>query len=101
MGQTIIGTFPTRRAVELTVEHLVQDYGLERTDIMIEPVGSSNTAGTHAAGADVESGHDGIDTAGEPALEGAIEVSVDMNDDEIDAVMKAFGDAGATAVRTR
>lgn len=101
MGQTIIGTFPSRRAVELAVEHLVQDYGLERTDIFIEPAGTRNSAGSEAAGADVESGHDGMEKQGNPELAGEIEVSVDMNHDEIEAVTAAFTDAGATSVRTR
>lgn len=101
MGKTIVGTFPTRREVELAVEHLVQDYGLDRTDIFIQPQGGENSAGVSPTGADVESGHPGIEKHGDPALGGAIEVSVDMNEDETDAVMASFRDAGALDVTTR
>ena len=101
MGKTIVGTFPTRREVELAVEHLVQDYGLDRSDIYIQPKGSENSAGVTPTGADVESGHPGMEKHGDPAIGGALEVSVDMNEDETDAVMTSFRDAGATDVITR
>ncbi len=57
MTKTIKGTFPTRREVEIAVEHLVQDYGLDRTVISIEPASADNSAGTSVSGADAESGH--------------------------------------------
>ena len=99
MGTTIKGTFPTRREVEIAVEHLVQDYGLERTDIFIETLSSSNSAGTSVTGADAESGHPGVNTDPEgAAYNGALLVSVDMNEDERDAVERAFKDAGAIDV---
>ena len=101
MGKTIVGTFPTRREVELAVEHLVQDYGIDRSDVFIQPHGGDNSAGVAATGADVESGHPGVEKHGDPALAGALEVSVDMNEDETDAVMASFRDAGATDVQTR
>jgi hypothetical protein len=78
-----------------------QDYGLDRSDIYIQPKGSENSAGVTPTGADVESGHPGMEKHGDPALGGALEVSVDMNEDETDAVMTSFRDAGATDVITR
>ncbi|AUW57358.1 hypothetical protein C1T17_03850 [Sphingobium sp. SCG-1] len=102
MGKTIIGTFPTRREVEIAVEHLVQDYGLDRSDIFIEPVADQNSAGENVTGADAESGHPNTDTDAEgAAYNGALTVSVDVNDDEDEAVDKAFRDAGASNVTVR
>lgn len=102
MGKTIVGTFPTRREVEIAVEHLVQDYGLDRSDIFIAPVSDENSAGDSVSGADAESGHPNteVDTEG-AAYNGALTVSVDVNEDEDTAVDKAFRDAGALDVTVR
>ena len=35
MATTIVGTFATRRDAELAVEHLVQEHGIEPTEISI------------------------------------------------------------------
>lgn len=101
MGQTIIGRFKTRRGAELAVEHLVQDLGVERSDIFIEAPGNDNSAGTVPAGADVESGHPGYQKEGHPALGGEIIVSVEL-EDELAAKARAYlDDAGATSVEAR
>jgi len=101
MGVTIKGTFPSRREVEIAVEHLVQDHGIERTDVFIEPAGEENSAGVEPAGADVESGHAGIDPDTEgAAYTGALIVAVDMNEHGAAVVEKAFRDAGAVEVVT-
>jgi hypothetical protein len=99
VASTIRALFPSRREVELAVEHLVQEYGIERTDIFIEPAGAENSAGDAPTGADVESGHGSAlpDPAG-AAYEGQLIVSVDMNDDENEAVTQAFREAGAVEV---
>ena len=94
MGKTMTGTFPTRRQVELAIEHLVQEYGIERTDIFIEPKSAENSAGERRAGADAK--HDMEAARDEaPDLNGPLLVSVDLNNDETEAVEKAFRDAGA------
>ncbi len=95
MGKTITGTFPTRRQVELAIEHLVQEYGVERTDIFIEPKSDENSAGVTRAGADVKHGMEPARDEAAPDLNGPLLVSVDINQDEIEAVEKAFRDAGA------
>ncbi len=100
MERTIIGHFATRRAAELAVEHLVQDHGLARTDVAVQAAGQANSAGSKAAGADVESGHPGVDKQGAPELEGEIEVSVECRDEppsELESIMK---EAGARRVST-
>ena len=99
MGTTIKGIFPSRREVELAVEHLVQDYGIERTDVFIEPASSANSAGESVTGADAESGHDSeAPDASGAAYAGPLIVSVDMNEDERPDVERAFRDAGATQI---
>lgn len=99
MEQTLVGQFATRRDAELAVEHLVQEHGIHRSDIFVGARGSANTAGTRAAGADVESGHPGEDRRGEPELSGPIEVSVDCHDEESETVVKTvLREAGAKQI---
>ena len=47
----IKGIFETRREAEMAVEHFVQQMGIERNTIFIEPEGGDNSAGTEIAGA--------------------------------------------------
>lgn len=99
MSSTIHGLFATRREAELAVEHLVQDHGRDRADVFVAPEGSRNSAGTEAFGGDVESHPQNTDNANEPALNGRIEVSVDVNDDDQDAIEQIMREAGAEDVR--
>ena len=100
MTVTVNAILPDRRAVELAVEHLVQDYGLDRDKITIEPVGTENTMGERVAGADAESGYSGLASdPEEAAVNGALRVSVQMDPGQADDVKKAFRDAGATDVQ--
>lgn len=93
MGTTITGNFDTRREAEMAVERLVQDYGVERTDVFISAAGDENTAGTEASGADVESGHPDTGVDANPALNGAITVSVDIEDDaKVEKVRSALNE---------
>ena len=101
MGKTITGTFPTRREAEIAVEHLVQQYGLERTDIFVEPASSENSAGERPSGGDAKSGHPASRPDADAELNGRLLVSVDINEDETEAVEKAFRDAGATDFASR
>jgi hypothetical protein len=98
MESTIIGNFATRREAELAVEHVVQEHGVPRSDVFIQPIGKANSAGTHAAGADAKE-------APEPEenkrLEGEIEVSVDLHGDNSEKIVEALNSAGAKAVRTK
>lgn len=93
----IIGNFATRRDAELAVEHLVQQHGLERTDIFIEAQGVRNSAGARPGGADLESGHYGAES--KPELNGVVEVSVECDDDQTHTVEDALRAAGAEQVR--
>ena len=91
MATTIVGTFATRRDAELAVEHLVQEHGIEPAEISIQPAGEANSAGINAAGADVESGHPGVEKRGNPELGGPIEVLVHCNEvseHKVDEILK-------------
>ena len=79
-GVTLTARFRTRRQADLAIEQLVQDHGVERTDVFVEAEGSDPSSGVVADAADVESGHPGVEASGDPALAGAIVVSVDLTD---------------------
>ena len=99
MEKTITANFDTRREAETAVEHLVQEHGINRADIFVGAAGKSNTAGVRAAGADVESGHPGVEKTGKPELAGPIEVSVDCKGGKASTVESALKDAGAKQLR--
>lgn len=102
MGSTVSGTFPSRREAELAIEHLVQEYGINRSDIFVEPVGSDNSSGKTPSGADIESGHVGISADAEGAsYSTALKVTVDVNSDETMDIRTAFQEAGATETQER
>jgi hypothetical protein len=96
LESTIIGQFDTRRGAELAVEHVVQQCGVPRSDVFVQPVGSANTVGTRSAGADAK-------VAPEPdrreKLEDLIEVSVDFHGEDSNKIADALREAGAQAVR--
>ncbi len=100
MERTIVAHFDTRRDAETAVEHLVQEHGIDRTDIFVRAPGKANTAGVRPAGADVESGHPGVERHGAPELSGPIEVSVDCDSRRFTIVPSALEKAGATLLRT-
>ena len=100
MALTIVAEFETRRAAEISVEHLVQEHGIDRADIFVSSQGKGNTSGTRPAGADVESGHPGVDHDGEPKLSGSIEVSVECEQEKSTLVKSALEKAGGVKIRT-
>lgn len=54
MSMTLTARFETRREAEMAVERLVQEQGVERSDIFISAEGDANTAGEEPAGADLQ-----------------------------------------------
>ena len=100
MERTIVVNFETRRDAESAVEHLVQEHNINRSDIFIRAAGEPNTAGVRPAGADVESGHPGVERHGDPKLAGPIEVSVDCHGDQSKLVSSVLEKAGGAQVRT-
>ena len=99
MAYSVCGSFATRREAELAVEHLVQDHHLNRKSVTIQPAGAQNTAGKEAAGADVESGHPGLEKHGDPKLGGAIEVRVACSEGERQMVEAVLREAGGERLR--
>ncbi|KQS59406.1 hypothetical protein ASG39_19035 [Rhizobium sp. Leaf371] len=98
--KTLIATFDTREAADLAIEHLVQQYGIERTDVFVEAVGSGNTAGTQPSGGDLENREgDGVRT--DAALDGQLQVSVDLALADVEKAQAAFREAGALDVSSR
>lgn len=97
MECTVHAEFDTRRAAELAIERVVQEYGIARSDVFVQPAGSDNTAGSRPAGADAKS-------APQPEqggkLEGPIEVSVDFHGDDPRRIAEALKSAGGMSVRT-
>ncbi len=100
MGMTLVAEFETRRDAEMTVEKLVQEHRIDRTQIFVAPADAGNSAGTAKAGSDMVHGEPDPDAT--PALEGRIEVSVDLEDDSArQAVEAVFRDHGATRQESR
>lgn len=83
MSKAINGTFETRRDAEMAVERLVQEFGVERSDIFIAAQGEDNSAGRIVAGSDTEIRAPSPEAREDGAHEGAIVVSVDVNDDNL------------------
>ena len=99
MSTTLEATFETRREAEMTIERLVQEYGIERTDIFVTTEGADNSAGEAEAGSDTEAGTPSPPDRDDAALNGRISVSVDIADDaRADEVRSSFAEFGAQDV---
>lgn len=98
MESSLVAEFETRRDAELAVEHVVQECGVARGDVFVQPTGSEDTSGDRPAGADAKA-------APKPEqggkLEGPIEVSVDFHGDDTKQIENALKSAGARSVRTK
>ena len=98
MSETLTGKFETRREAEMAVERLVQEYGIERTDIFVAPEGDENSAGVALAGSDTEAGAPSPEDRGDAHLGGSVVVSVDVQEGaRAERVREAFAEFGATA----
>jgi hypothetical protein len=98
--KTICGTFSTREAADRAVEHLVQEHGINRTDIFVQPRDERNTAGTASSGADAAR-NEAEGSQFEPALRGPILVSADVGGDKVSVAEQALRNAGASEILTR
>jgi hypothetical protein len=87
--------FDTREQADLAVEHLVQEHGVDRYLIFVEPVGSDNTAGTNISGGDAPSGDDGARARHDGALNGSLRLSVSVKPRKIDKIKRALSECGA------
>lgn len=99
MSTTLKAEFETRREAEMTVERLVQEYGVERGRILVVASGSENSAGDEQAGSDHAAGEPTPESREDAALNGAITVSVDLEDEALAGkVRDAFSEFDASAV---
>lgn len=95
MSATLRGTFDTRREAEMTVERLVQEFGMDRAAITVMPVDEENSAGEEQAGSDNPADRPGEDGRADAALRGAITVAVEAGDEAAAAkVRAAFAEFG-------
>jgi hypothetical protein len=92
--------YETRAQAELAVEHLVQELGVDRSAIFVEPVEENNTSGVQISGGDAPSGEDGSSARSDAPLNGAIRVTVAANEHKAAALRGALTQAGATSVET-
>jgi hypothetical protein len=93
MNRSLTQSFATRRAADLLVERLVQEFGIERTDIFVAAEGSENSAGVVATGSDSASVEPREEARDDGAHEGGVSVSVDINDEALaDRVGAAFAE---------
>lgn len=99
MSTSLSAKFDTRREAEMTVERLVQQFAVERTDIFIAADGRDNTAGVEEAGSDTEAGTPTPESRDDAALQGQVVVSVDIEDDSLaNEVRAAFDEFDAEEV---
>ena len=99
MATTLKASFDTRREAEMTIERLVQECDIERTDIFVVAEGDENTSGEEEAGSDAKAGEPSMPSRDDAALNGRISVSVDIEDDaRAEEVRAAFAEFGAKDV---
>ncbi len=97
MARNVSGSFETRREAEIAVERLVQDRGFDRNRITAFAEGEENSAGTVVSGADADDQRRGEPVEGKRA--GAIRVTAEVEEGEVETAIEAFRDAGAEEVR--
>ena len=99
MSTSLTAKFDTRREAEMTVERLVQQFKIERTDVFIAAEGDENTVGIEEAGSDTEAGGPSPEDRDDAQLAGRVVVSVDLEDDDLaDEVRSAFAEFDASEV---
>lgn len=99
MSTSLSAKFETRREAEMTVERLVQQFEIERTDVFIAAEGDENTAGIQEAGSDTEAGAPSPPHKDDADVAGRVIVSVDIEDDSLaQEVRAAFAEFDAREV---
>ncbi|MEC3910377.1 hypothetical protein U5A82_07755 [Sphingobium sp. CR2-8] len=94
MSTTLTGTFDSRDQADMAVERLVQEIGIERTDIFVTASGPDNSAGNRIGGADSETVDQ--EERNDVPLAGGITVSIDLQDDaKVEVVTAALEEFGA------
>lgn len=88
-------TFETRREAEMSIERLVQEFGLDRKAIEVVADGALNSAGEDTSGGDNTSNTPTPSEREDAALNDRIKVSVTVDDAaEAERVRNAFSEFG-------
>lgn len=99
MATHLTASFSTRREAEMTVERLVQEQGVDRSDIVLAAAGDDNSAGEAIAGSDAEAGEPSPEARDDAALNGRVTVSVAVADAaRAGEIRGAFAEFDATDV---
>ena len=98
--RTICATFDTREAADRAVEHLVQEHGIDRADVFVQAADTRNTSGSTPSGGDA-AGNELEGSQFPAALHGRIQVSADVDAQQLDTAAEAFRSVGAEEVETR
>lgn len=99
MSPSLTAKIGTRREAEVSVERLVQQFGIERSDVFIAAEGDDNTAGIEEAGSDTEAGAASPENRDDANLAGRVTISVEIEDDSLaDEVRATFAEFDASGV---
>jgi len=90
--------FRTRAEVDLAVEHLAQEYGLNSSFIYVEPVGDENSSGIETSGGDHVSGSPSHPDRADAPLHGAIRLTVLFEHEHVAHVEHALREYGGLNV---
>lgn len=94
MPKSMSAEFDTRRDAEMSVEHLVQEHGIDRGAISIVSTTDENSVGTRVAGSDLDGGRPKDDASTQPALSEKLRVSVEADEAQTDDVSETFATYG-------
>ena len=93
----LIAKFDTRREAEMTVERLVQQFDIDRANVLVTADGDANTAGVEEAGSDNEAGEPSPEVRDDAELNGKVVVTVEVADDTaVSEVRAAFDEFDAS-----
>lgn len=94
MSRTIERRFATRTEAENAIELLVQQHGIERSDIFVAADGPDNSVGEEISGGDAAAPLE--EERDDAALHSPVLVSIDVNDEaKVGLVERALAEAGA------
>ena len=91
--------YATREQADLAVEHLVQEHGVERGTIFVEPVMDENSSGTRISGGDAASGEPGARGRDDAPLNGAIRLTVPTDEKKQRILRRVLEEMGAVQVK--
>jgi hypothetical protein len=94
----ICAIFSTREGADLAIEHLVQEYGIDRAFIYVEPVDDTNSSGTDPSGGDHASGERGHANRADAPLHGSIQLTVPVGKERLRKIESALKEIGASEV---